>query len=151
MAKMFYNCSRYNHRHQMCKAEEERPLCAGRHSLKDSKTHTNQHKFINCVNYNRHSIQGKLCEKHCLCIYVCTYVSTYMRMSICIYVCILILTYAYTKVVLRTCICMYLCTYIRGKVKKYPHFRHNTSLGLSHCLLCMHAQSWYYCGHVVKV
>lgn len=41
MAKMFYNCSRYNHRHQMCKAEEERPLCAGRHSLKDSKTHTN--------------------------------------------------------------------------------------------------------------
>jgi len=28
---------------------------------------------------------------------------------------------------------------IQGKVKNYPHFRHNTSLGLSHCLLRMHA------------
>jgi len=28
---------------------------------------------------------------------------------------------------------------VRGKVKNYPHFRHNTSLDLSHCLLRMHA------------
>ena len=30
-------------------------------------------------------------------------------------------------------------TSIWGQVKNYPHFRHNTSLGLSHCLLRMHA------------
>jgi hypothetical protein len=33
----------------------------------------------------------------------------------------------------------YIYIYIRRKVKNYQHFRHNTFLGLSHCLLRMHA------------
>jgi hypothetical protein len=30
-------------------------------------------------------------------------------------------------------------SFVRGEVKNYPHFCHNTPLGLSHCLLHMHA------------
>jgi hypothetical protein len=64
VAKRCYKCSRYNHKHQECKGEETCSLCAGGHSLKDCKTPSNQHKCINCMNYNRHSKKGKVCENH---------------------------------------------------------------------------------------
>jgi len=85
VAKRCYKCNRYNHRHQQSKGEKTCPLCAGGHSLKDSKTLTIYHNYINCMNYNRQSKKGKLCANY-LSLYVCTYVSTYIRMSICIYV-----------------------------------------------------------------
>ena len=64
VAKRCYKCSRYNHKYHECKGEETCPLCAGGHSLNDCKTPSNQHKCINCMNYNRHSNKGKLCENH---------------------------------------------------------------------------------------
>jgi hypothetical protein len=55
VAKRCYKCSRYNHKHHECKGEETLSSCAGGHLLKDCKTPPNQHKCINCMNYNRHS------------------------------------------------------------------------------------------------
>lgn len=43
--------------------------------------------------------------------------------------------------------CFFLELY-EAQVKIYLHVRHNTFLRLSHCLLRMHAYSWYYCSHV---
>ena len=64
VAKRCYKCSGFNHRYQECKGEVTCPLCAGGHSLKDCKAPSNQHKCINCMNYNRHSKKGKACENH---------------------------------------------------------------------------------------
>jgi hypothetical protein len=64
LAKRCFKCSRYNHKHHECKGQKMCPLCARRHLLKDCKTPSNQHKCINCMNYNRHSKKGKVCENH---------------------------------------------------------------------------------------
>ena len=64
VAKRCYKCSRYKHKYHDCKGEGTCPLCAGGHSLKDCKTPSNQHTYINCMNYNRHNNEGKVCENH---------------------------------------------------------------------------------------
>jgi hypothetical protein len=60
VAKRCYKCSRHNHRHQECRGEETCPLCAGGHTLKDSKAPTNKHKCINCMTYNQYSKKGNM-------------------------------------------------------------------------------------------
>jgi len=49
-----YRCSRYNHKHNECKGEETCPHCAGKHKLKECTAPAREHKFINCINYNRY-------------------------------------------------------------------------------------------------
>jgi len=64
VAKGCFKFSRYNHRHQDCRGKETCPLCAGGHALKGCKAPTHQHKYINCITYNRYSKKEKTCENN---------------------------------------------------------------------------------------
>jgi hypothetical protein len=55
VAKRCFRCSRYNHSHKECKGEENCPLYAGNHKLKECTNPTSEYKCINCMAYNKHN------------------------------------------------------------------------------------------------
>jgi len=59
-----YKCSRFNHKHSDCKGVETCPHCAGKHKLKECTAPAREHKFINCITYNRHNKNEKVEENH---------------------------------------------------------------------------------------
>jgi len=59
-----YKCSRFNHKHSDCKGVETYPYCVGKHKLKECTALAREHKFINCITYNRHSKNEKIDENH---------------------------------------------------------------------------------------
>lgn len=59
-----FKCSRYNHRHVDCTAEESCPLCAGKHKLKECKTSEDNYKCVNCINFNKYNRGDKINENH---------------------------------------------------------------------------------------
>jgi len=59
-----YRCSRFNHKHSDCVGEETCPHCAGKHKLKECTTPASEHKYINCITYNRYNKNEKIDENH---------------------------------------------------------------------------------------
>jgi len=51
----FFRCSRFNHKHSDCKGMETYPHRAGKHKLKECTALASEHKFINCITYNRYN------------------------------------------------------------------------------------------------
>lgn len=64
VATRCYNCSRFNHKHNVCQGEETCPLYAGKHKLKECTAQTTEHKCINCIVYNRYNKNEKINENH---------------------------------------------------------------------------------------
>jgi len=48
-----FSCSRFYHKHSDCKGEEICPHCPVKHKLKECTAPASEHKFINCITYNR--------------------------------------------------------------------------------------------------
>lgn len=59
-----FKCSRYNHRYRECRGEDTCPFCAGAHKMKECTVSAKQYKCINCVTYNKHTRNAKICENH---------------------------------------------------------------------------------------
>jgi hypothetical protein len=59
-----YNCSKYNHRAQECKSDLTCPICAENHSLRECKASKEQHKCINCTNFNKYNQKSPVNANH---------------------------------------------------------------------------------------
>jgi hypothetical protein len=59
-----YRCSRYNHKHNEYRREENCPHCAGKHKIKECTAALSEHKCINCITYNSFNKEEKLNENH---------------------------------------------------------------------------------------
>ena len=64
VANRCFKCSRFNHRFRDCRGEETCPLCAGNHKLKECTATPMEYKCINCLTYNKHNQNKRICDKH---------------------------------------------------------------------------------------
>lgn len=68
-----YKCSKYNHRAQECKGELVCPHCSQNHRKSDCKANKEDHRCINCVNFNKYNNGAAIRENHssldrsCIC------------------------------------------------------------------------------------
>ena len=53
VATRCYKCSRFSHRARDFRGEENCPLCAGSHKLKECTTNPQEYKCINCLSYKK--------------------------------------------------------------------------------------------------
>jgi hypothetical protein len=60
-ANRCFKCSRFNHRFRDCRGEETCRLCAGNHNLKECTATPMEYKCVNCLTYNKHNQNKRIC------------------------------------------------------------------------------------------
>jgi hypothetical protein len=68
-----YKCSKYNHRAQECSGEVACPHCAQNHKMHECKASKENHRSVNCINYNKYknkmqfNVNHSSLDKSCSC------------------------------------------------------------------------------------
>ena len=68
-----YKCSKYNHRAQECYGDVACPHCAQSHKMHECKARKENHRCVNCINYNKYNnstqvnVNHSSLDKSCSC------------------------------------------------------------------------------------
>jgi len=68
-----YKCSKYNHRAKQCFGDVVCPHCAQSHTMHECKASKENHRCVNCINYNKYNkttqinVHHSSLDKSCSC------------------------------------------------------------------------------------